>query len=186
MNGTGARVYVVSGPSGAGKGTLIQKALKRADGVAYSISATTRPMGRNEAEGKDYHFLTDGEFDRLLEQDGFLEWEEVYGSRYGTLRSEVDEALAGGRSIILELDTKGALNIRGQVTDAVLVFIMPPSIDELEARIRHRRRGAGEAIETRIAAARREIEAGRSFDHVIVNNEIESAAGKLLEIIKGE
>lgn len=181
------RVFVVAGPSGAGKGTLIRLALEKAGNIHYSISVTTRPPGAGEVDGKDYHFISDERFDALVRQDALLEWEEVYGRRYGTLKSEVEKARNEGKDVLLELDVKGALNVRTRLEDALLVFIMPPSLEELESRLMKRDRDGHEDIGARLKEAEKEMEAGRTaFDVVIENIDIDEAAARLSVIIREE
>jgi guanylate kinase len=182
MSETG-RLFVVAGPSGAGKDTLISKVMK-AGGVHLSVSATTRKAREGEEDGRDYRFLTDEEFDRLVEQGAFLEWKEVYGNRYGTLREEVDEAIASGKDVILEIDVKGALDVKAKAPEARLIFVMPPTMDELETRLRGRKADTEEEIEVRMETAPWEIEKGRNeFDHLIVNDDVERAARELARVM---
>ncbi len=181
------RVFVVAGPSGAGKDTLIRKALQKVEDIHYSVSATTRPPREGEVEGRDYYFLSDDEFDRLAAQGALLESEEVFGKRYGTLGSEVETATASGKNILLELDVKGALNVKSKIEDALLVFIMPPSLEELESRLEKRRLDREDDIKLRTDIAPREIEIGRnSFDIIIVNDDADKATEKLASVLRGE
>lgn len=181
------RVFVVAGPSGAGKDTLIRKALQKVEDIHYSVSATTRPPREGEVEGRDYYFLSDDEFDRLAAQGALLESEEVFGKRYGTLRSEVETATASGKNILLELDVKGALNVKSKMNDAVLIFIMPPSLEELESRLEKRRLDKEGDIKLRTDIAPREMEIGRnSFDVIIVNDDADKATEKLASVLRGE
>jgi guanylate kinase len=184
---TKGRVFVVAGPSGAGKGTLIRKALQKVDNVHYSVSATTRPPREGEVEGRDYYFLTDDDFNRMAERSDFLESEEVFGNRYGTLRKEVEDATKSGRNVLLELDVKGALNVKSKIVDALLIFIMPPSLDELESRLEKRRLDGEDDIKKRTDIAPSEIEVGsNSFDIIIVNDNAEMAAEELASMMRGE
>ncbi len=181
------RVFVVAGPSGAGKGTLIRRVLKGATGVHYAVSATTRAPRHGEVHGKEYYFLSEEEFNRLLEDGEFLESEEVYGNRYGTLRSEVQDAVSSGRDVLIEVDVKGALTVRSRLAGALLVFIMPPSIEELKSRLRKRDTDLDSEIKTRTEIAPWEIETGKSdFDVVIVNHDVDEAADKLAKVLRGE
>ena len=182
MKRTG-RVFVVAGPSGAGKDTLIREAMKDLD-IHLSVSATTRQPRQGEENGRDYRFIYDEDFDRLVAEDAFLEWKEVYGRRYGTLKSEVEEAVASGTDVILEIDVKGAQEVRSRLEDATLVFIMPPSLAELEARLRGREADREGEIKTRMDIAPSEIEIGnKEFDVIIVNDDIARAAGELATIL---
>ncbi|MBU4240493.1 MAG: guanylate kinase [Actinobacteria bacterium] len=186
MKKTG-RVFVVAGPSGAGKDTLIRKVLRDAPGVHYAVSATTRAPRKGEVHGKDYYFLGEEEFDRLLERGKFLELEEVYGNRYGTLKSEVEDAVSSGRDVLIEVDVKGALTVRSKLDGTLLIFIMPPSIEELESRLRKRGTDPESEIKTRTGIAPWEIETGESvFDVVIVNRDVDEAADELAGVLRGE
>jgi guanylate kinase len=177
----------VAGPSGAGKGTLIGRALEKLEDVDYSVSATTRPIATGEIDGIDYHFVSDGRFDELVEADAFLEWEEVFGRRYGTIRSEVDRALSAGKDVLLELDVKGALTVKSKLKDALLIFIMPPTLGELETRLKRRSRDGERDINERTKLAPGEIEVGRAgFDVIIVNDDVDEAAAKLETALRGE
>ena len=181
------RVFVVAGPSGAGKDTLIRKALQKVENIHYSVSATTRSPREGEIEGRDYYFLSEDDFDRLVAQGDFLESEEVFGKRYGTLRSEVDSATASGGNVLLELDVKGALNVKSNIEGALLVFVMPPSLEELESRLEKRKLDGEDDIKLRTDIAPREIEIGRnSFDVIIVNDDADKATEKLASVLRGE
>lgn len=181
------KVFVVAGPSGAGKDTLIKKVLETTPDVRYSVSATTRRPGEGEVDGRDYYFLSDSEFTDLAGNGAFLEWEEVFGNRYGTLKSEVEKAAAAGKDLLLELDVKGALNVKSKIDKAVLIFIVPPSLEELKERLKDRNREAEEEMRLRAEIAPREIEAGRDrFDVLIVNVDVDRAAGELKKVLKGE
>lgn len=173
------RVYVVAGPSGAGKGTLLRQALEGRD-VHLTVSVTTRPPRPGEVDGGDYRFATGEEFDRLVAADAFLEWKDVYGNRYGTLRSEVEEHASAGRDVVLEIDVKGALEVKAKLPGARLIFIAPPSLEELEARLRGRDADLEPDIRTRSEVAPWEIDVGkREFDAVIVNDDVRQAAAEL-------
>jgi guanylate kinase len=161
------RLFVVSGPSGVGKGTLIARARAEVPRLELATSATTRPKRPSEQQGREYHFLTPDEFQRRLRAGAFLEHVEFAGHRYGTLRSEVERRLADGSNVILEIDVPGAREIERQLPDSVLVFIAPPDVGELEQRI-----------------ARSELEAETDFRYVIVNDDVERAATQLTELIR--
>lgn len=179
------RLFVVAGPSGAGKTTVIREARRFVD-VHLSVSATTRQPRPGEVDGVDYSFITEEEFDRLVEADEFLEWEEVYGSRYGTPRRQVEEALGRGRDVLLEIDVKGARAVKASMPEALLVFVKPPSEGTLRERLEGRADGKTE-IESRLATAPLELEAGaREFDLVIVNDVLEDSVDKLARVLRGE
>jgi guanylate kinase len=174
------RLFVVTGPSGAGKGTLIRALVERREDLAVAVSATTRPRRRGEEDGRDYHFLSEDEFQRRVDAGDFLEHVEyVSGSRYGTLRDEIDGILASGRSCILELETQGARAVQAAAPDAVTVFVQAPSFDELERRLRERATESAGEIGERLALARRQAEEAGAFDHVVTNDDVERAVGQL-------
>lgn len=177
---------MVSGPSGAGKGTLIRGALDRVPDLAVAVSATTRAMRPGEVDGREYHFMSRAEFARLVEQGAFLEHAEFAGNRYGTLSSELDRIMGTGRSVILEIELQGARNVRRERPDCVSVFIEPPSLDELARRLRHRATDAEEEIEARLEVARTEMSARDEFDHVILNDDVGRATDELVDTISGE
>jgi guanylate kinase len=177
------RLFVVAGPSGTGKDTLIEEVMKDHD-LHLSVSATTREPRPGEVDGRDYIFVSDEEFESLAARGAFLEWKEVFGRRYGTLAGEVDSALASGRDVILEIDVQGAREVKSKVPDAKLIFIMPPSMEELEARLRSRKADGESEISDRIDIAPREMVIGeREFDVIIVNDDIERAAGELAKAL---
>jgi guanylate kinase len=179
-----ARLFVVSGPSGVGKGTLIARVRERVPGLAVATSATTRGRRAGEQDGREYHFMDAGEFDRRVRAGEFLEHVTYAGNRYGTLRSEVERRLANGESVVLEIEVVGAREIKRRLPDAVLVFVAPPTIADLEHRLRGRGTDPPQQIERRIAIARQEMDAQPEFDHTIVNDDVESAAGRLADLVR--
>jgi guanylate kinase len=162
-----------------GKGTLVAKVRGDRPSLGLTVSATTRPPRPGEVDGVSYFFMDDAEFSRRVSQGEFLEWANVHGHRYGTLLSEVRRNLAEGRSLILEIDVQGGLNVRRIHPDAVLVFIEPPSMDELERRLRGRGTEDEASIECRLENARREMEMGASYDVRIVNDDLTRASEEL-------
>jgi len=183
---TANRVFVITGPSGAGKGTLIQALLERVPELEVAVSATTRLQRRGEEDGREYWFLSDAEFVRRVHEGDFLEHVTyVSGKRYGTLRSEVDRIAAGGRIPVLELETEGALNVKEDVPGAVTIFITAP-IPELERRLRERASESEGEIGERIGLARKQLAQADEFDYVVVNDDLERAANELEEIVSRE
>jgi guanylate kinase len=176
----------VTGPSGAGKGTLIKALLERLPELEAAVSATTRLQRRGEEDGREYYFLTDAEFARRVADGEFLEHVTyVSGKRYGTLRSEVDRISADGRVPVLELETEGALNVKEDVLGAVTIFITSP-IPELERRLRDRASESEGEIGERIGLARKQLGQAGEFDYVVVNDDLERATGELEEIVQRE
>ncbi len=178
-------VLVVTGPSGAGKGTLIRELVERVPGIEVTVSATTRERRRGEEDGREYWFLTDGEFLARVERGEFLEHVEfVSGHRYGTLRSELDRIAANGHVPLLELETEGALRVKREVPGAVTIFISA-RVDELERRLRERATESAGEIGERIELARKQLEQAGEFDHVIENDDLERAVAELTTLVRG-
>lgn len=177
-------LFVVSGPSCAGKHTILRPVLARDSGIEYAVSATTRPPRPGEVNGKDYFFLSEAAFRRRVAAGDFVEWAQVHGRLYGTLHEELDRHLRTGKDLVLELDVQGMRNVKAERPDVVTVFVMAPSLEELERRLR--RRGADDeaAIALRLRNARRELAARKEYDYVIVNDVIEEAVEKMLAIIR--
>jgi guanylate kinase len=179
-----ARLLVVSGPSGAGKGTVVRELLKHRPDVYLSISATTRSVRPGERDGIDYNFLPREEFSAMRDRGEFLESAEVFGNFYGTPRGPVEEALAAGRDVICELDIQGAAAVKRAKPEATLVFIEPPSLDELSKRLRGRGTEDPEAMRERVKAAYEEVKAKGLYDHIVVNADVARAAEALLRILE--
>jgi guanylate kinase len=181
------RVFVITGPSGVGKGTLIRDLLERVPGLELSVSATTREPRSGEEDGVDYHFLTGEEFAERADAGDFLEHATFSGNRYGTLRSEIERTLDAGTSVVLEIEVQGARQVRAAMGDeAVLIFIAPPGPEALRERLAGRGTDSDDAIERRLETAKQELEAQQQFKHVIVNDEVERAAAELEEIVRTE
>jgi guanylate kinase len=178
-------VFVITGPSGVGKGTLIRLLRERLPELALSVSATTRPARAGETQGEDYWFLSDEEFDRRVEQGDFVEWAEYSRRRYGTLREELERHTSGGRPVVLEIEVQGARQVRKTLPDAVQIFIRPPSDDDLRDRLIGRGTDDPEQIERRLRVAREELEAAGEFQHVVVNDRLDEAVDKLAGIVRG-
>jgi guanylate kinase len=176
---------VVTGPSGAGKGTLIQLVLPRFPGLAAAVSATTRAQRPGERDGAHYWFLTREDFDDRIEAGEFLEWVDYVGNRYGTLNSEIDRLRGAGKAPLLELETEGALRVKRREPDAVTIFVTAP-VEELERRLRRRATESSGAIGERIETARRQLELQDHFDFVVANDNRERAACALGDIVARE
>jgi guanylate kinase len=181
-----AKVFVITGPSGVGKGTLIGELCKRVPGLELSVSATTRAPRAGESEGREYHFLSREEFAERAERNEFLEHAAYSGNRYGTLRSEVERRLAAGASVVLEIEVQGARQVRAAMPEAVLVFIAPPSPETLRERLEGRGTDEPEAIDERLRTAEIELDAQEEFKHVVVNQDLEAAADELEMIVRSE
>ena len=182
----GGRLFVVSGPSGAGKGTVLREALKSNPDAFVSISATTRPARSGERNGVHYHFVSVPQFLRMREQGEFLEWAEVYGNYYGTPRGPIETALAEGRDVIAELDIQGATMVKRVEPGAVLIFIEPPSLDELFLRLRGRGTEDPATMSRRIRSAYDEVKNKGTYDHLVVNDDLEQAVKAMIRILKPE
>jgi len=176
-------VFVISGPSGAGKGTVIALVREQLDHVVTSVSATTRPPRPGEVDGGEYYFLQRAAFERGVEAREFLEWVEYSGNLYGTLRRDVMAKLAAGNDVILEIELVGARAVRTTMPEAVSVFIAPPSMAELALRLRGRATETDEAIARRLHRAVTEVAAAGEFDHVVVNDDAKRAAAEVAAII---
>ena len=179
-------LLVLSGPSGAGKGTLGSFLMEDKLGFQFSVSATTRACRPGEIPGKSYHFLSDEEFDRLEAEDAFLEHATVHGNRYGTLKSEVEQRLLDGHSVLLDIDQQGAIEVMKKIPDCVSVFILPPSYEELLRRLLRRNTEHRDEIERRMRNAPGEIAKQQLYDYVIVNDDPKKAYKRLKKIVKAE
>ncbi len=177
------KLLVISGSSGVGKGTVIKSLLEKCPDLNLSISCTTRNKREGEVHGVNYFYLTQEEFDNAVAQDEFLEWAKFSGNCYGTKKSYIEECLANQKNVLLEIDTQGALQIKEKMPEALLIFIAPPSFEELEARLRGRHTETEEAIQKRLKCVKSELENSKQYDYVIVNDKVENAVEKILEII---
>jgi guanylate kinase len=179
-----AKVFVITGPSGVGKGTLIRGLRERLPELELSVSATTRAPRPGERDGIDYHFLSPEEFDRRAAAGDFVEHAVYSGNRYGTLRTELQRRLDAGVPVVLEIEVQGARQVRASMPDAVAVFIAPPSLDALRARLIGRGTDSSQQMEERIRTAARELDAQPEFAHVVVNDRLEDAVERLVEIVR--
>jgi guanylate kinase len=179
-------LIVISGPSGAGKGTVLSSLLKGCEDTVISVSATTRKPREGEKNGQNYYFLSREEFEELIRSDGILEYAEYCGNLYGTPRRHVEERLQMGINVILEIEVQGAAQVVEKCKGAVTIFLMPPSLAELEARLRGRGTEAEEVIQKRVAAAQQELLAAPNYDYIIINDEVEKAAAEINALITAE
>lgn len=178
-----SKLFVISGSSGVGKGTVIKEFLSKNPDFKLSVSCTTRNPREGEVHGINYFFLTREEFKACIERDEFLEWAEFSGNMYGTQKAYVEKKLAEGKNLILEIDTQGALNVKKIMPEAQLIFILPPSLEELEARLRGRHTETEEAIQRRLDTVKSEVENSKKFDFRVVNDSVENAVRELEKLI---
>jgi guanylate kinase len=176
-------LFIISGPSGAGKGTLVKELPARVPDLWVSVSVTTRAPRPGEVEGQHYFFTSADEFRQLAEAGGLLEWAEVHGNCYGTPRAAVEAKVAEGRQVILEIDPQGALQVKSLIPESVLIFIMPPSWEELERRLEGRGSETKAQVITRLETAKREYELVGEYKHVVQNDDVLRAVGELVGII---
>ena len=179
------RIIVVSAPSGAGKTTLCQELLKKFPQILYSISHTTRQPRKNEIEAKDYYFISTKDFEEKIKQSFWVEWAKVHTNYYGTSQKHLEKQINQGSNVLLEIDIKGAKQIKKLFPDAITIFIMAPSLDVLEKRLRQRATDTEEIINIRLENARAEIEQKDFYDYVIVNDQLNKACERICEIIRG-
>jgi len=183
--GRRGRLFVIAAPSGAGKTSLVRALMEREPGLRFSISYTTRPQRPTEQDGRDYFFVSPDEFERMAAAGEFLEHARVFDNRYGTARRQVKDSLAAGQDLILEIDWQGARQVRDALPECISVFILPPSLPELERRLRGRGTDAEEVIRRRLRDAASDMTHWREFDYVVVNDEFTRALAELQAIVAG-
>lgn len=184
MNKSSGKLIVISAPSGSGKTSIAKEILRKYPDILFSVSATTRSRRSSEKEGKDYFFLTKEEFAERVKKGDLVEWEEIYGDHYGTLRSEVEKALRSRRVMMFDVDVKGALSIKKNFPEAVLIFIKPPSVDALKERLVKRKTEDEGALRRRLDRASMELEQGKHFDYQVVNDDLRKAIEDVDGIIR--
>ena len=178
-----AKLLVISGSSGVGKGTVIKSLLEKCPDLNLSISCTTRNPRPGEKDGINYFFISREEFKKGIENNDFLEWAEFSGNLYGTRESYINDCLNQNKNVLLEIETQGALQVKAKMQEAVLIFIAPPSLEELEARLRGRHTETEEAIQKRLEFVKLEIENSKQYDYVVINDTVENAVNQILKII---
>ena len=180
-------IVVISGPSGAGKSSFVKELLRRyPTEMAYSVSATTRERRAHETEGRDYFYISREDFQRRVDAGEFVEWAEVHGELYGTLRRETERILGSGQNVLLDIDVQGGRSVRRIYPDGVFIFVLPPSLRHLEERLRARGTDSEDRIRVRLENAKREIELQKEYDYAIVNEDLEDATRKVAAIIEAE
>jgi guanylate kinase len=179
-------LYIVSGPSGAGKSTVIKSTLSKINGFSFSVSYTTREKRPGEVDGKDYFFIDKTTFLKMKEDEEFLEWAEVHGNYYATSKKFVEEKLKESRGLVLDVDVQGALNIKKIYKNAIYIFILPPSNEDLEKRPKKRGTESNDSLEMRLKDAKWEISHMKDFDYIIVNQEIKESTNQLISVLVAE
>jgi len=179
-------VFIISAPSGSGKSTLVSRLLEKLEGLTFSVSYTTRKPRGNEIDGEDYHFINHAEFERLIESDEFLEHANVFGNYYGTHIGELELARQTGKDLVLDIDVQGAAQLKKRIPDAVTIFVLPPSREELEQRLRARSQDSDEVIRRRLADAAEEIRNYHLYDYVLINEDLDLATENLMSIVRAE
>jgi guanylate kinase len=179
-------LFVVSAPSGTGKTTVVERLVQVVPDLGLSRSFTSRAMRAGESDGVDYNFITRARFEAMVEEEAFLEWADVFGNLYGTGREDAERELAAGRDLVLVIDVQGARQVRSRGAQTIGVFVLPPSFDALEERLRGRSKDSEEAIRKRLATARREVRAVAEYEYVVVNDELETCVDRLRAIVLAE
>jgi len=183
---TKSLIVVISAPSGSGKTTIINRLLNKMDGIKRSVSETTRAPRNGEKDGEDYRFISEGEFKKRIESEGYLEWEENFGNYYGTPVREFERALDKGEDIILSIDVKGARTVKSRFPESISVFVMPPSKEELAQRLKNRNTDQEQQVSIRLGEAKRELAAANEYDYLVINEDLDEAVEELKGIIENE
>ena len=186
MTKSSGSLFVVSAPSGAGKTTLCQRLVSVDDGLRYSISYTSRPPREGEVHGRDYNFVSRPVFEEMIEQGRFVEWAEVYGNLYGTAREEVEGPINAGFDLLFDVDIQGGRKIKAAFSEAVLIFVAPPSLNELANRLKRRNKDSEEILQMRLKESKEELQAVWHYDYVVVNDQFEEALERMKAIITAE
>lgn len=176
-------LIVISGPSGVGKGTIVRRLLRHLDNIVLSISATTRKPRKGEKDGIHYYFVSKDKFSKMIETDGFLEYAQYNSNYYGTPKERIYNLLKDGKTVVLEIDVQGALKVKDKYKEAVMIFVMPPCVNDLYKRLRSRNTESSEEIENRINRAQEEIRLARKYDYIVINDSLREAEEKIKKII---
>ena len=176
------QLFIISGSSGVGKGTVIKDFLAKAENIFLSVSSTTRSPRPNEIAEVTYHYISKEEFNKAIADDEFLEWAEFGGNHYGTRKNTVIETLNSGKNVLLEIEVQGAMQVKAKMPQAITIFIVPPSLDEIEKRLRGRGTETEEAIQKRLKSIKFELQESKKYDFIVVNDVIERASSEILEI----
>jgi guanylate kinase len=184
MDLSSGRLYVLSSPSGGGKSTVIQELRRRNPDFGYSVSVTTRPKRKNEKHGEDYFFVDESDFKKKIKEGAFIEWAEVYGYLYGTLWEQVEKQISHGKKVLFDIDVQGGIQIKKKKKDSVLIFILPPSIKELERRLRNRQTESKTEIDKRLKNAQHELEFAQQYDFQVVNDCFEKTIEDIEVIVR--
>lgn len=182
MTTLASRLFVVSGPSGVGKSTVLRRVVREVSGLSFAVSHTTRPRREGEEDGRDYHFVSDAEFDALIADNAFVEWARVHDHRYGTGRSALAPSAEG--DLLIEVDVQGARSLRDEIPGAVTIFIAPPKFADLEARLTGRGRESGAEVRRRLRTATGEMPQAGDYDHQVVNDDIETTVREIVRVIE--
>lgn len=177
-------IVVISAPSGSGKTTIYREILKRNPQLRFSVSFTTRKRRESEADGRDYFFVDRGTFERMAREGKFVEWASVHGELYGTERKQLDDCLADGKTLLLDVDVQGAMNIMKEFPEAITIFIEPPSLEELERRLRRRGTESDESVRRRLEGAKRELAYRNDFQYIVINDRLDESIRQIENIIK--
>ncbi len=183
---TKGAIFIVSAPSGTGKSTICKEIIKQIPDIMFSVSYTTRTKRKGEVDGVDYFFISESDFDKKIKENFFLEWADVYGKKYGTSREFIDKATSSGKDVLLEIDVQGARNIKNIFKRAIAIFILPPSIEELEKRMKQRNENSEDDMLLRLIHARDEIMKSTFYDYIVINDDLNSAVEKVKSIIIAE
>lgn len=178
------RLYILSGPAGVGKGTVLRRVFEKLDNIAYSVSCTTRAPRPREIDGVNYIFMDESSFKKMVDEGRFLEWANVHGHFYGTRKDVVEETVRQGKDVLLEIDVQGASQVKEKMPDAVMIFIQPPSFEELIRRLKKRGTEGPEELELRIRNAKKEMSYANEYEHMIINEKIDKAADDFIKIVK--